>query len=79
MAALHYTAKLDPFLSLDCALPSTPAQSKERKGSNFATWQHWHLKRSRGGELGGADVGRPVGVEAVVRRRQRGLVGRDGG
>ena len=34
-------AKLDPFLSLDCApLPSTLAQSKERKGSNFAIWQH---------------------------------------
>ena len=36
-------AKFDPFLSLDCAptpSPSTPAQSKERKGSNFAIWQH---------------------------------------
>ena len=30
-------AKFDPFLSLDCApTPSTLAQSKERKGSNFA-------------------------------------------
>ena len=33
-------AKLYPFLSLDCApTPSTLAQSKERKGSNFAIWQ----------------------------------------
>ena len=42
MALLRYTAKFDPFLSLDCApQPSTPAleQSKERKGSNFAIWQ----------------------------------------
>ena len=28
-------AKFDPFLSLDCTL----AQSKERKGANFAIWQ----------------------------------------
>ena len=35
-------AKFDPFLSLDCApQPSTLAQSKERKGSNFAIWQPW--------------------------------------
>ena len=40
MAPLHYAAKFDPFLSLDCApTPSTLAQSKERKGSNFAIWQ----------------------------------------
>ena len=40
MAPLRYAAKLDPFLSLDCApTPSTLAQSKERKGSNFAIWQ----------------------------------------
>ena len=40
MAPLRYAAKLDPFLSLDCAsTPSNPAQSKERKGSNFAIWQ----------------------------------------
>ena len=35
-------AKFDPFLSLDCArapTPSTLAQSKERKGSNFGIWQ----------------------------------------
>ena len=41
MAPLRYTAKFDPFLSLDCA-PTlyTLAQSKEKKGSNFAIWQH---------------------------------------
>ena len=40
MAPLRYVAKFDPFLSLDCApMPSTLAQSKERKGSNFAIWQ----------------------------------------
>ena len=33
-------AKFDPFLSLDSApTPSTLAQSKDRKGSNFAIWQ----------------------------------------
>ena len=43
MAPLRYAAKLDPFLSLDCALtPSILAQSKERKGSNFAIWQPWN-------------------------------------
>ena len=32
-------AKFDPFLSLDCApMPSTLAQSKVRKESNFAIW-----------------------------------------
>ena len=40
MAPLCYAAKLDPILSLDCVpTPSTLAQSKKRKGSNFATWQ----------------------------------------
>ena len=40
MAPLRCAAKFDPFLSLDCApTPSTLAQSKERKGSNFAIWQ----------------------------------------
>ena len=40
MAPLCYAAKFDPFLSLDSApTPSTLAQSKERKGSNFAIWQ----------------------------------------
>ena len=40
MAPLRYAAKFDPFLSLDCApTPSTLAQSKERKGSNFTIWQ----------------------------------------
>ena len=39
-------AKFDPFLSLDCApTPSTLAQSKERKGSNFAIWQPWLQER----------------------------------
>ena len=42
MAPLRYAAKFDPFFSLDCApTPSTLAQSKERKGSNFAIWQPW--------------------------------------
>ena len=42
MAPLRCAAKFDPFLSLDCApKPSTLAQSKERKGSNFAIWQPW--------------------------------------
>ena len=38
MAPLCYTAKFDPFFSLDCApTPSTLAQS--RKGSNCDIWQ----------------------------------------
>ena len=42
MAPLRCAAKFDPFLSLDCCpLPSTLAQSKESKGSNFAIWQPW--------------------------------------
>ena len=37
MAPPRYTAKFDPFLSLDCArVEGVGAQSKERKGSNFA-------------------------------------------
>ena len=33
-------AKFDPFLSLDCTrVEGVEAQSKERKGSNFAIWQ----------------------------------------
>ena len=41
IAPLRCAAKYDPSLSLDCApTPSTLAQSKERKGSNFAIWQH---------------------------------------
>ena len=40
MTPLRYAAKFDPFLSLDCAkVEGVGAQSKERKGSNFAT-QH---------------------------------------
>ena len=43
VAPLRYAAKFDPFLSLDCTpTPSTLAQSKERKGSNFAIWQHFY-------------------------------------
>ena len=41
MAPLRYAAQFDPFLSLDCApTPSTLAQSKERKGSNFQSGNH---------------------------------------
>ena len=48
MALLRYAAKFDPFLSLDCApTPSTLAQSKERKGSNFAIWQPCSLSLLR--------------------------------
>ena len=48
MAPLRYAAKFDPFLSLDCApTPSTLAQSKERKGSNFAIWQQCCGKQGR--------------------------------
>ena len=48
MAPLRYAAIFDPFLSLDCApTPSTLAQSKERKGSNFAIWQHWPQRQRR--------------------------------
>ena len=44
MAPLRCAAKFDPFLSLDCApTPSTLAQSTERKGSNFAIWQHCYV------------------------------------
>ena len=33
----RWLAKFDPFLSLDCArVEGVGAQSKERKGSNFA-------------------------------------------
>ena len=45
MAPLHYASKFNPFLSLECA-PCPPPwrnpsfESKERKGSNFAIWQH---------------------------------------
>ena len=44
MAPLRYAAKFDPFLSLDCASTlSALAQSKERKGSNFAIRQPWQV------------------------------------
>ena len=48
MAPLRYAVKFDPLLSLDCApTPSTLAQSKERKGSNFAIWQPWEEESAR--------------------------------
>ena len=44
MAPLRCAAKFDPFLSLDWApTPSTLAQSRVRKGSNFAIWQPWAI------------------------------------
>ena len=46
-------AKFDPFLSLDCTpTPSTLAQSKEKKGSNFAIWQPCSLEDVERRELG---------------------------
>ena len=48
MAPIRCAAKFDPFLSLDCApMPSTLAQSKERKRSNFAIWQPCLLINSK--------------------------------
>ena len=42
MAPLRCAAKFDPFAFLGLRpLPSTLAQSKESKGSNFAIWQPW--------------------------------------
>ena len=53
MAPLRRAAKFDPFLSLDCApTPSTLAQSKERKGSNFAIWQPWRQVHQDRRDLG---------------------------
>ena len=48
-ALLRYAAKFDPFLSLDflAPMPSYLVQSKERKGSNFAVWQHWSVRACR--------------------------------
>ena len=45
--------KFDPFLSLDWArVEGVGAQSKERKGSNFAIWQHcFQFEMSDGGEV----------------------------
>ena len=49
MAPLCCAAKFDPFLSLECTpTPSTLAQSKERKGSNFAIWQPCRRVREGG-------------------------------
>ena len=44
MALLLYTAKFDPFRSLDCVPALQPGAIKERKGSNFAIWQPWCLQ-----------------------------------
>ena len=60
MAPLRYAAKFDPFLSSDCTpTPSTVVQSKERKGTNFAIWQHWSGTRImvNNGHLLTADLG----------------------
>ena len=56
MAPLHCAAKFDPFLSLDC--DATLAQSKGRKGSNFAIWQPWDEDEEGDGhgEGGGSHV-----------------------
>ena len=64
MAPLRYAAKFDPFLSLDCApTPSTLVQSKERKGSNFAIWQHCEMLPKL----------RALQTHVRVRRRRRGV------
>ena len=44
-------AKFVPFLSLDCASVEGGAQSKERKGSNFAIRQSWFLIVTRSLQL----------------------------
>ena len=68
MAPLRYAAKLDPFLSLDCApTPSTLAQSKERKGSNFAFWQHCRYVDGMAHELGMSPNQGPVLVRGTRR------------
>ena len=62
MAPLRYAAKFDPFLSLDYTpTPSILAQSKGRKGSNFAIWQPCRNKRSAAAK---------AGAEKVKRRRR---------
>ena len=70
MAPLRYTAKFDPFLSLDCApTPSTLAQSKERKGSTFAIWKHCVPERPVGDDDGVVELSEGVGArggDAVV-------------
>ena len=48
----------DPLLSLGCAsCPPTLAQSKERKGSNFAIWQPWARGAGDLSDLGGMQKG----------------------
>ena len=45
-ATPHCKIRSLPFLELR-PTPSNLAQSKERKGSNFAIWQHWPARRRR--------------------------------
>ena len=46
MALLHYAAKFDPFLSLDCArVEGVGAQSNQ---SNFAIWQPGRFTKDLG-------------------------------
>ena len=64
MALLCYAAKVDPFLSLDCApTHSTLAQSKERKGSTFVIWQNCSKVR-HGAENRDRNVGIVLGCLA---------------
>ena len=57
MAPLRYAAKFDPFLSLDCArVEGVVAQSKERKGTNFAAQHSGAI--IQGGGCGGAIQGK---------------------
>ena len=54
--------------------PSTLAQSKERKGSNFAIWQHWSRSSE---ELRWTDCGFTLGFSPLSgRKSQRGGDGR---
>ena len=67
---LRYAAKFDPFLSLDCtAMLSTLAQSKERKGSNFAIWQPCEQDAGAVGR-GDAVEARGAGRDAAVPVRE---------
>ena len=69
MAPLRCAAKFDPFLSLDFDLaPSTLAQFKERKGSNFAIWQPCE------GSVAAYGAEADPAAEAAVPLRQGGLL-----
>ena len=76
-------AKFYPFLSLDCApTPSTLAQSKERKGSDFAIWQHCikvHREYNKTIKMRGGAGGGPggEGEEAALLAEARGVMGID--